>query len=169
MNGKARRVYTPHNWDGINLPELHLTFHESLPDHHTVKARTIPYTMQDSVSKELTRLRHYHLLDSQSPYASALVVAAKATSPFVRMCGDYRWINQYILIQHEWIPNVRRLFKSYKASNTILILTLRTPFIKSGSTNLPAKNYPSLHQMGSFDLSSFPKVWRLPVPSYNGI
>ena len=106
MRGKAQRVYTPHNWDGINLPELHLNFHESLPDHHTVKARTIPYTMQEPVSNELKRLQQYHLLESHSPYASALVVAPKATTPYVRMCGDYRWINQYILIQHEWIPNV---------------------------------------------------------------
>ena len=106
MRGKAQKVYTPHNWDGINLPELHLNFHESLPDHHTVKARTIPCTMQQPVSKELKRLQKYHLLESHSPYASALVVAPKATTPYVRMCGDYRWINQYILIQHEWIPNV---------------------------------------------------------------
>ena len=128
MNGKARRVYTPHNWDGINLPDLHLNFHESLPDHHTVKARTIPYTMQDSVSKELTRLRHYHLLDSQSPYASALVVAAKATAPFVRMCGDYRWINQYILIQHEWIPNVLQTLQKLQGFKYYIDIDLTNAF-----------------------------------------
>jgi hypothetical protein len=58
------------------------------------------------VAKYKSRLEQYHLLPSKSPYASALVVASKATKPFVRMCGDYRWVNQYILIQHEWIPNV---------------------------------------------------------------
>ena len=106
MNTLGRQVYVPTNWNGIKMPELELNFHESMPESHTVKARTIPHQMTQPVDKELTRLEQYHLLPSKSPYASALVVAAKATAPFVRMCGDYRWVNQYVLIQHEWIPNV---------------------------------------------------------------
>ena len=40
--------------------------------------------------------------------ACPLVVAPKATQPFIRLCGDYRPINPYISIPQEPIPNVQQ-------------------------------------------------------------
>ena len=45
--------------------------------------------------------------ESTSPIASPLVIAPKATKPFIRFCGDYRSINSYIHIGHYKIPIVR--------------------------------------------------------------
>ena len=128
MNEKGRQVYVPANWEGINMPPLHLNFHESMPASHHTKVRTIPETLKESTTKELTRLQQYHFLSSESPYASALVVAPKATTPFVRLCGDYRWINLYILIQHEWIPNVLDALKQLSGFKYYIDIDLTNAF-----------------------------------------
>ena len=45
---------------------------------------------------------------STSPIACPLVVAPKATTPFIRLCGDYRPINAYITIPQEPIPHTQQ-------------------------------------------------------------
>jgi hypothetical protein len=52
-------------------------------------------------------LRGYFYEESRSPWASCLVMAPKATYPFIRFCGDYVTINRYIATGHFFIPNVR--------------------------------------------------------------
>ena len=44
---------------------------------------------------------------STSPWASPLVIAPKATKPFIRFCGDYRWLNAYVLKTQAYIPRVQ--------------------------------------------------------------
>ena len=46
--------------------------------------------------------------NSDSPIASPLVIAAKGTAPFIRMCGDYRWVNKYIRVGNYYIPHVMK-------------------------------------------------------------
>jgi hypothetical protein len=36
------------------------------------------------------------------------VVAPKATKPFIRLCGDYRWVNQYVKTAQYYIPHVMK-------------------------------------------------------------
>ena len=43
---------------------------------------------------------------SDSPIASALVIAPKPTPPFQRWCGDHVWINKYIEFVQHYIPIV---------------------------------------------------------------
>ena len=44
---------------------------------------------------------------SVSPWASPLVIAPKATKPFIRFCGDYRWLNEYVILPQAYIPRVQ--------------------------------------------------------------
>jgi hypothetical protein len=44
---------------------------------------------------------------STSPVASCLVVAPKATTPYIRLCGDYRLINQHVEMPQAYIPMVQ--------------------------------------------------------------
>ena len=44
---------------------------------------------------------------SRSPWASCLVVAAKATPPYIRFCGDYVYMNKFIDTGHYYIPHIR--------------------------------------------------------------
>ena len=50
-------------------------------------------------------MRTYLYAPSTSTIASPLVVAPKATAPFIRLCGDYRQINPFICIRQEPIPH----------------------------------------------------------------
>jgi hypothetical protein len=43
---------------------------------------------------------------SDSPIASALVIAPKSTPPYQRWCGDYVWINKFIEFLQNYIPIV---------------------------------------------------------------
>ena len=49
----------------------------------------------------------YFYVESFSPIASPLVIAPKATKPFIRFCGDYVQINKYIKFYSYPIPHVR--------------------------------------------------------------
>ena len=60
--------------------------------------------------KEFDRLVQYFYETDRdictSRICSPLVIAPKATAPFIRFCGDYRRINEYISIPHHPIPVV---------------------------------------------------------------
>ena len=50
----------------------------------------------------------YFYVKSHSPIACPLVVAPKATAPFIRLCGDYRPINPFVSIPQERISHVQQ-------------------------------------------------------------
>ena len=64
------------------------------------------FKLYDNAKKEFQRLMIYMYEPSDSPIASCLVIAPKATAPFIRFCGDYVEINKYIVIGQYPIPNV---------------------------------------------------------------
>ena len=53
-------------------------------------------------------MRTYFYEPSTSSIACPLVIAPKATAPFIRLCGDYRPINSFISIPQEPIPHVQQ-------------------------------------------------------------
>ena len=69
----------------------------------------------ENAKAEFTRLKNYIYADSNSPIASPLVIAPKATTPFIRLCGNYRKINKYIKCPVDSIPYP--LKKSRKPKN----------------------------------------------------
>ena len=95
-------------WQGITgNVDIELQFTDDMPSEMREKARPIPQHMLPHVEKELNRLLGYFLEPSTSPCASPLVCAPKATPPYIRLCGDYRRINKFIVIPKDYIPNVR--------------------------------------------------------------
>ena len=108
LKGKARDVFIPTSWEGIQgLGLLALEFSDQLPDRLKPKARRINPKMWDNAEKEFSRMRGYFYEECRSPWASCLVIAPKATKPFIRICGDYVEMNKYIATGHYYIPNVR--------------------------------------------------------------
>ena len=105
----ARDVFCPKSWDGIKgVPPIDIQFRTDFPAIHKVKSRPINPRMFQNVKKELERLLLYMYEKGDSPWASPLVVAPKATDPYIRMCGDYRWLNLYIDLIQAYIPNVQK-------------------------------------------------------------
>ena len=96
------------NWDGIQGVDLvHVEFTEQLPARLKPATRKIPPAILEVAKKEFDRLRTYFLIPSTSPVASNITVASKATPPYVRLCGDFRIVNKYIITNHGPLPDVR--------------------------------------------------------------
>ena len=70
-------------------------------------SRKIPPSILEVAKKEFDRLLTFFLVPSMSPIASNITVASKATPPYVRICGDFRIINKYIITNHGPLPDVR--------------------------------------------------------------
>ena len=108
LKGKGRKVFIPQNWEGIRgFPDLELKFKPDMPKEIKPKARFISPRIYQQCEKEFKRLMKYFYRMSTSPIASNLVVAPKATPPFIRFCGCYIKINQYILTHYGYIPNIQ--------------------------------------------------------------
>ena len=74
---------------------------------HRIRSRPINPNLYENARKEFDRLKKYMYKDSTSPWASPLVIAPKATTPFIRFCGDYRWLNQLVILPQAYIPHVQ--------------------------------------------------------------
>ena len=108
LKTKGVKVFVPHNWEGIKgIDSLHIEFSEELPARLKPKARPINPRLWECAEKEFNRLKTYFYEPSRSPHASCLVVAPKATKPFIRFCGDYGVINKYLPTGHYNIPVIR--------------------------------------------------------------
>ena len=96
----ALSVFVPTEWTGIKLKPYSLE----------IKARACPIrkALYRDAKAEFDRMRTYFYAPSTSTIASPLVVAPKATTPFIRLCGDYRQINSFICIPQEPIPHVQQ-------------------------------------------------------------
>ena len=96
------------NWDGIQGIELfELDWKEDTPAVMKPACRPIKKNIYEVAEKEFNRLRGYLLFPSNSPVCSNIVVASKATAPYVRICGDYVKINEFIRKGHYPIPLIR--------------------------------------------------------------
>ena len=112
----AEERFAPTTWNGLqHVTPITLELKTPLPTRLTPKARPIRPTLWEHAKAEFLRLKKYFYEDSTSPIASPLVIAPKATAPFIRFCGDYRVVNDYIKIPQEPIPNVP--FALSKAAN----------------------------------------------------
>ena len=108
LKGKAEKVFVPEEWSGIKgIEPLRLKWKETLPERMKPKARPINPKLWEASEKEFRRLCGYFYGKSRSPWASCLVVAPKATPPYIRFCGDYVQINKHMEVGNHTIPNVR--------------------------------------------------------------
>ena len=116
-------VFVPKQWTGITGVEpLKLVFADTLPKILRPKARSVNPSMLTNAKKEFDRLCQYFYEPSTSPIASCLVIAPKATPPYIRLCGDYVQINKHISIPHYPIPNVQQTL--YKALGFMYFIDL---------------------------------------------
>lgn len=107
MREDAITTFVPHNWDGIRCDPVDFLWKPDMPTVHSTKHRPINPHRFKLVETEFKRLCRYHLEDCRSPITSPITDADKAGPPYVRLCGDYRWINTMILHENAYIPNVK--------------------------------------------------------------
>jgi len=87
-----------------------------------VRSRPINPKLWDVAKKEFERLCKYNYQPSTSPWASPLVTASKNTPPFVRFCGDYRWVNPHLVLPQAYIPRVQ--YEIEKASTFSIFMDI---------------------------------------------
>lgn len=101
----AVQVFVPQEWTGIKgIKEIDLEFLPGMPTMHKPKARPLNPRLAENAKKEFDRLKGYFYRPSTSDVCSCLVIAPKATAPFIRFCGDYSWMNSFIVRGHFPIP-----------------------------------------------------------------
>jgi len=107
LRTKGQRVFAPSEWLGISgIDPLALEVHPDMPRSIKPRSRPINPKLYDNARTEFQRLRRYFYIPSTSPIASPLVIAPKATPPYIRFCGDYVIINKYFKASHFPIPRV---------------------------------------------------------------
>ena len=108
MKEVAWKVFTPQNWEGIRVNPISLEVDDDLPKARYARGRPPPKRLQNEAVSEIKRLLKYMYVLSDSPWMSDNVWAAKATAPFVRSCGDYRWVNEHIRMRHRLHPTLEK-------------------------------------------------------------
>ena len=103
----AQEIFAPSTWPGMKVLPAVMDILSPLPNRLTPAARPVRPALFAAAKQEFERLRQYFYVDSRSSIASPLVIAPKATAPFIRFCGDYREINKYISIPQQPIPIVQ--------------------------------------------------------------
>ena len=108
LGDKGVKIFVPDSWEGVQgVGPIHLEFKDTLPERLKPATRYVNPRLWEVAEKEFHRLRGYFYEPSRSPWASPLVLAPKATKPFIRFCGDYVTINKYLASPNYYIPNVR--------------------------------------------------------------
>ena len=98
-------LFVPKVWTGIKgMPPIKLTFADNLPTKMRPHSRMVSPKLMENAKIKFNRLKQYIYVDSDSHIASPLVIAPKATAPYIRLCGDYREINKYIKCPADAIP-----------------------------------------------------------------
>lgn len=94
---------------GLNIEDTHIAFMDTLPTERKVRCRPIARHREPYVMKELDRMCEYMYVPSDSPLASNMVDADKDGPPWVRLCGDYPFMNKHMERRHAWIPDVKHI------------------------------------------------------------
>jgi hypothetical protein len=129
MTEKGISVFIPQNWEGIKgVPDIELEWRDGLPDRVKPRARPVNPKLYGNAKLEYDRLRKYFYRDSSSPISSCLVIAPKATAPFIRFCGDYVYINKFIKTGHFPIPNVQKTLEKISNFKVFLDFDLANSF-----------------------------------------
>jgi len=112
MMSKGMKVYIPQNWEGISgMEPIELDWDESLvPNELIPPRRHINPKLFATAKEEYFRLLGPFFRPSTSNICSPLVVAGKATYPFIRLCGDYSTgVNNWLKRHYSYIPNVQHI------------------------------------------------------------
>jgi len=132
----ALDVFVPSVWNGIvGVPDLELDFKDTLPTNMRPRARPVNPRLYDNAHTEFNRLCTYFYTPADSAIASPLVIAPKATKPFIRFCGDYVEVNKHITIPHYPIPKVVHALEKAAGFKVFLDIDMTNSFhqIKLGT------------------------------------
>jgi hypothetical protein len=84
---KYSGCFVPETWEGIkNYKLIKIEFHKDMPSRIVARRVRLNGRLQQAFEKEFERLTTYQFRKCNSPWASPMTVAPKATPPFIRFC-----------------------------------------------------------------------------------
>jgi hypothetical protein len=128
-SAECHQAFIPEKWEGINgFDDLDLKFSPDMPTHRKPNRRVISPALQEAAEKEFRRLKTYMYTESIGQHACEIVIAPKATEPFIRFAGDFRPVNQYIERPQLPIPNVLQQLTRAMGYSYYLDLDMKNSF-----------------------------------------
>ena len=144
LHTTGKKVFVADNWTGLKDRAITLEWVQD-PGNIKPPTRYINPKLFDGVKHEIEHMVNIgYIVPSSSNTASALVVAPKATAPFIRLCGDYVTVNKYLKKGNWLMPNIKNLL--HKISGN---LDPQHPSINSENTK-PYTVYADLDMQNSF-------------------
>jgi hypothetical protein len=130
LETKGQSVFIPQSWTGINgMDPIELDIDPHIPNEFHTARRHVNPTIYDNAKKEFDRLSQYFYTESTTPYAHPLVIAPKATKPWIRFCGSYDlFANKHILPYHYPIPHVPDTIQKAQGFKYFIDLDLQNAF-----------------------------------------
>ena len=147
---EALETFSPSAWNGLKVKAVDFETSPGMPASMLVKSRPIRQELYAHAKKEFDRLAQYFYETDRakrtSAIASPLVIAPKATAPFIRFCGDYRAVNEYITIPKYPIPVVQHELTKASQFKVFVDLDMTTSFhqipLSEASSNLLSVQTP---------------------------
>ena len=99
-----------------------------MPKRIKPAARRIPPKVYEATKKEFAHMMTYFYRVSNSDITSPIVIAPKATDPFVRLCGDYLIPNLRILTGNYPIPDVIKALHKIAGFTVFIYLDVTNSF-----------------------------------------
>jgi hypothetical protein len=119
--------FVKEKWEGLNIPPVEFEFVD-LPERMKPKTTTIPDQLMEDTKKEFARLCTYFFVKCDSPWASPLTVAPKATDPFIRLCINLMRVNKHLRYGHTFIPHVQHTIQKLKGFKYFLDIDARNGY-----------------------------------------
>lgn len=110
---EAHEVFIPKTWDGIRDPTtgkviIHKIEWLTLPDARKVRVIRIRPDVVVAAKREVEKLRRIGFwVWSDSHIASTMLVAPKATDPFIRLVTDYSWLTKNFSVPKHPLKHVK--------------------------------------------------------------
>ncbi|MEL6931188.1 MAG: reverse transcriptase domain-containing protein [Cyanobacteria bacterium J06600_6] len=116
---------------------------ENAPTSIIQKPRRVPFALESAIEKEISKLLQNDIIEEvdSSPYLSPIVVVPKGNDE-IRLCVDYKKINQYIVVDQHPLPTADEIFAKLSGARIFSKLDLRAAYhqleIREDSRNLTA-------------------------------
>jgi len=131
-----------------NLPKLSgfqffIKLKPSAPESIVQKPRRVPFALETAIEEEISKLLKDDIIEEidSSPYISPIVVVPKPGGK-IRLCVDYKKINQHIQIDQHPLPTAEEIFARLHGAKFFSKLDLRAAYhqleIREDSRDLTA-------------------------------
>ncbi|KAL7866135.1 hypothetical protein SRHO_G00113820 [Serrasalmus rhombeus] len=154
---ERKEVFSCHEWDvGCSKSTKHeIRLTDSKPFRE--RSRRLAPADIDDVRKHLQELKENGIIsESKSPYASPIVVVRKKSGK-VRMCVDYRTLNQRTIPDQYTVPRIEDALHSLSGSKWFTVLDLRSGYYQIPMSDSDKEKTAFICPLGFYQFERMPQ------------